>query len=292
MATFLRKRDLKKTPASSSAIDDPSPPSPTDSPPNFAACIDKLSQLQTALPDMPLQTWEKESAQTMGQLLDSRNSLLGSQQLSGYRESLLLMGRCQAELKKKGQEFSEQVGGLALGLFSRVLESLCKITEDNRHDQIVQESALPPVLLLALDAFVVGLEAEASRSEKRPALMRKNSLKKVEELAPVRPSSRGKLSSLSKRAELDNPKQELLKDIARPRPESADCSPTESLCLQLCTLFKNLSANARVRRELLSSDFLRTVNRYLCVWGEKNLSANGNKMLNLLCAGYRHLAVE
>lgn len=36
--------------------------------------------------------------------------------------------------------------------------------------------------------------------------MRKNSLKKVEELAPVRPSSRGKLSSLSKRSELE-PKQ-------------------------------------------------------------------------------------
>jgi hypothetical protein len=247
MATFLRKRDLKKTPASSSALEDPSPPSPTDSP-NFAACMDKLSQLQTALPDMPLQTWEKESAQIMGYLLDSRNSLLGSQQLAAYRESLLLMGRCQVELKKKGQEFSEQVGGLAVGIFSKVLESLCKITEDSRHDQIVQESALPPVLLMTLDAFVVGLEAEASRSEKRPALMRKNSLKKVEELAPVRPSSRGKLSSLSKRSELENPKHELLKDIARPKPESSDCSPIESLCLQLCTLFKNLAGNARVRR--------------------------------------------
>ena len=42
---------------------------------------------------MPLQTWEKESAQTMGQLLDSRNSLLGSQQLSGYRELLPVLPR-------------------------------------------------------------------------------------------------------------------------------------------------------------------------------------------------------
>ena len=47
--------------------------------------------------------------------------------------------------------------------------------------------------------FVGAVEGEASRSEKRPSLMRKNSLKKVEELPPVRPSSRGKLSSLPKK---------------------------------------------------------------------------------------------
>lgn len=40
--------------------------------------------------------------------------------------------------------------------------------------------------------------------------MRKNSLKKIEELPAVRPSSRGKLSSLSKRDPVLLSKQEIL----------------------------------------------------------------------------------
>lgn len=71
-----------------------------------------------------------------------------------------------------------------------------------------------------LEAFVSHLEAESTRVEKRPTLMRKNSLKKVEELPAVRPSSRGKLSSLSKKDPMAMTKQEIVA-VSRPKVESS-----------------------------------------------------------------------
>jgi len=53
-----------------------------------------------------------------------------------------------------------------------------------------------------------------------------------------------------------------------------------------------MSANPHLRRELLKEDYLRLINRYLCIWSDKNLSNTGSAVLSQLSASYRHLAVE
>ena len=59
--------------------------------------------------------------------------------------------------------------------------------------------------------------------------MRKNSLKKVEELPAVRPSSRGKLSSLSKKDPAALSKHEMI-GLTRPKPETSQ-APADRGCL-------------------------------------------------------------
>jgi hypothetical protein len=80
--------------------------------------------------------------------------------------------------------------------------------------------------------------------------MRKNSLKKIEELPALRPSSRGKLSSLSKKDSGALSKQEML-GISKSKIDSQEKSSIEDIVINLCSIVKNLSANARLRRELL-----------------------------------------
>lgn len=58
-----------------------------------------------------------------------------------------------------------------------------------------------------LEAFAIIVEEDASKiRERKPLLMRKNSLKKVSDSGLVRPSSRGKLSSLSKKERIGSGK--------------------------------------------------------------------------------------
>lgn len=113
---------------------------------------------------------------------------------------MLLVAKYQAELKKKGLELNEETASLTLALYKQLLDHAIKITNDQNNDQTVTEAALLRPLLATLEGFAGHMEAQASKTTKRPTIMRKNSLKKVEELPAVRPSSRGKLSSLSKRA--------------------------------------------------------------------------------------------
>ena len=60
----------------------------------------------------------------------------------------------------------------------------------------------------------------------------------------------------------------------------------------ICTIIKNLSANGRLRKELLKEEYLRLINRYLFIWTDKNVSQVGTSILTQLSASYRHLAVE
>lgn len=62
-----------------------------------------------------------------------------------------------------------------------------------------------------LEALVSAVEEDAAKvRERKPLLMRKNSLKKVAEGAPVRPSSRGKLNSLSKKERIGSGKSDII----------------------------------------------------------------------------------
>lgn len=62
--------------------------------------------------------------------------------------------------------------------------------------------------------------------------------------------------------------------------------------MTLCSIVKNLSANAKLRREIIVEEYLRLLNRYLCIWTDKTLSNAGSSILMQLTACYRHLAVE
>jgi hypothetical protein len=60
----------------------------------------------------------------------------------------------------------------------------------------------------------------------------------------------------------------------------------------ICSILKNLGANANLRKNILKEEYLRTMNRYLCIWNDKNNSGFGTQLMVQLTACYRHLAVE
>ena len=132
---------------------------------------------------------------------------------------MLLVGKYQQELKKKGLQLSEENASFTLGLLKRIIDEVNRLTQDEHNDNSVQETGISKAVFMNLEAFVSQLEAEATKNVKRPTLMRKNSLKKIEELPTIRPSSRGKLSSLSKR-DSGLGKQEIL-GISKSKIESA-----------------------------------------------------------------------
>lgn len=86
-------------------------------------------------------------------------------------------------------------------------------------------------------------------------------------------------------------KQELV-GISRPKMELNDRTIIEDILILLCSIVKNLSANAKLRREILKDEYLRLLNRYLCIWTDKNLTPSGTLILTQLTASFRHLAVE
>jgi hypothetical protein len=89
--------------------------------------------------------------------------------------------------------------------------------------------------------------------------MRKNSLTKVSEsnttvLLGVRPSSRGKLSSLSKKVSSKGDVLELKVENDKEGGTyitSGDKSSMEVIMWNICCILKNLSANKLVRKDLL-----------------------------------------
>lgn len=147
-----------------------------------------------------------------------------SQQLAAYRESITLVVKYQQELRRRGKELTEENGSLILGLLRRVLDEINRLTQEEKNDSMVLETAIIKPIFAALEAFVSHLESESTRTDRRPTLMRKNSLKKVEELPAVRPSSRGKLSSLSKKDPSALSKHEIV-GLSRPKPEAPSLAP-------------------------------------------------------------------
>lgn len=65
----------------------------------------------------------------MGFFLDNQRALLMSQQLSAFRESMLLVVKYQQELKRHGKELTEENGSLALAMFRKVLDEVARITQ-------------------------------------------------------------------------------------------------------------------------------------------------------------------
>lgn len=130
--------------------------------------------------------------------------------------------------------------------------------------------------------------------------MRKNSLTKVSEsnttvLLGVRPSSRGKLSSLSKKVSSKGDVLELKVDNEKESGTyitSGDKSSMEVIIWNICCILKNLSANKLVRKDLLKEEYLRVINRYLLIWNEKSINQFGTSILVQLTSATRHMAPE
>lgn len=59
-----------------------------------------------SLSEVEPQKWERESSEVIGWFLDSQRTLLVSQQLAAYRESILLVVKYQQELRKKGSQLT------------------------------------------------------------------------------------------------------------------------------------------------------------------------------------------
>ena len=64
-------------------------------------------------------------------------------------------------------------------MFKNIVEELNKLTQDSKNDELLNQSNLYTSLFDFLDAFAVTSEAEFNSKDKKPLLMRKNSLKKV-----------------------------------------------------------------------------------------------------------------
>lgn len=43
----------------------------------------------------------------------------------------------------------------------------------------------------------------------------------------------------------------------------------------VCCILKNIAANQQLRKSLFKEEYLRTINRYLCIWNDKNNTGFG-----------------
>lgn len=66
----------------------------------------------------------------------------------------------------------------------------------------------------------------------------------------------------------------------------------EAITLNLAGSIKNISANKKVRRDLLKEEYIRLINRYLLIWNEKSFNLFSNNVLVQLTSACRHLAAE
>jgi len=139
-----------------------------------------------------------------------KKGVLVGQKITLYKECIDLVTKYQHELKKAGSELTEKTSIQCINLFKGIVDELNKLTQDSKNDELVTQASLETSIFDFLDAFAVTSEAEFNSKEKKPLLMRKNSLKKVEELPTVRPSSKGKLASLTKKDSLITSKKDLL----------------------------------------------------------------------------------
>lgn len=94
--------------------------------------------------------WEKETSELFAFIYDSRKSFSTTQLLTVYRESMLLLGKYQLEMKKKGQEINEHNASVSLSLFRKILEEVNKLTQDESNDSMIQENAMTKSIFLNL----------------------------------------------------------------------------------------------------------------------------------------------
>ena len=98
----------------------------------------------------------------------------------------------------KGMQLSEDCT-VTLSVFRPIVDEITKITQDENNDDFVLKANITESVMHIIEHLVSTVETGSQKDEKRRPLMKKNSLKKIEELPTIRPSSRGKLSSLSKK---------------------------------------------------------------------------------------------
>lgn len=68
---------------------------------------------------------------------------------------------------------------MPLSIFRCVIDDLNKMTQDEGKDKMIDEVSLPQPIFNVLEGLVASVELESQKKERKPNLMRKNSLKKV-----------------------------------------------------------------------------------------------------------------
>lgn len=70
---------------------------------------------------------------------------------------MILLVKYQQTLKKKGQELSEENASFTFGLVKRITEDVNKLTQDEKNDNVVQETQLHRAVFGLLETFVTNL---------------------------------------------------------------------------------------------------------------------------------------
>lgn len=68
-----------------------------------------------------------------------------------------LLAKYQQTLKKQAQELSEENASFTLGLVKRITEDVTKLTQDEKNDNVVQETQLHRAVFGLLETFVTNL---------------------------------------------------------------------------------------------------------------------------------------
>lgn len=167
---FIRKRDLTKKIHIDSTTGSLNSSSPTHEQSkessaiqNYQHAMKALASLHEHLHELDLSNWEKETSEVLAFFLEGKKALLSIQQLQGYRESMALFGRYQQQLRKKGLELNEENASFTLGMLRRIVEDVNRLTQDEKYDNIVQETAIYKAVFMDLESFVVYLQSEASK---------------------------------------------------------------------------------------------------------------------------------
>jgi hypothetical protein len=67
---------------------------------------------------------------------------------------MLLLGKYQHELRKKGQQLNEENASFTLGSLRRMAEEVNRLTQDEHNDNAVQETSIGKAIFMNLEAFV------------------------------------------------------------------------------------------------------------------------------------------
>ena len=102
-----------------------------------------------------------------------------SQRLYGYKECFNLFGKYLHKLKVKGFDLAGQDCTIPVSIFRCVIDDVNKLTQDEGKDKLIEEVGMGQPIVSVLEGLVTSVEQESQKNERKPALMRKSSLKKV-----------------------------------------------------------------------------------------------------------------
>ncbi len=106
-------------------------------------------------------------------------------------------------MKKLSKMLETKNASSSLSYFSTLLEHLQSVTKNDKNDEQVCKSSVTNEVFCLFAELAISLESQPTSKNSgatKNSLIRRNSLKKVEDLPEIRPSSRGKkLASLTKK---------------------------------------------------------------------------------------------